>query len=304
MSKKHPLSIGIITIQNAPWNELVDRWKFIDNSDFDSLWVADHFTHWKEKEMTFFECWTTLTGMACETSRIRIGTAVTNSQWRHPAWLAKQALAVDHISDGRLDLGLGAGGGGENENIMTGYKRKTPKEKIEHFREYVDIIDQLLRNPVTTFKGKYYNLEGAIVLPETIQKPRPPIYIGARGPKMLRITAEFADAWNTLEGIENLEESMERIDERNKQLDRYCEEIGRDPKTLRRTVGLYEREAMHNIGPMKLYQKPEILEDLVKMCIDIGITEISIPYPFKEEEIPSFENVAIEMIPELKKRYS
>ena len=57
MSKELPLRIGIITIQNAPWNELVDRWKFIDNTDFDSLWVADHFTHWKEKEMIFFECW-------------------------------------------------------------------------------------------------------------------------------------------------------------------------------------------------------------------------------------------------------
>ena len=75
-------------------------------------------------------------------------------------------------------------------------------------------------------------------------------------------------------------------------------------KTLRRTLGIYEREAMHNIGPMKLYENPEILEDLVKMCVEIGITEIFIPYPFKEDEIPSFEQVAQEMVPDLKRRYS
>jgi len=303
MIKKQTLHIGIITIQNAPWFKLVERWKFIDKTQFDSLWVADHFTHWKEKEMTFFECWTSLTAMACETSRIRIGTAVTNSQWRNPAWLAKQALTVDHISNGRLDLGLGAGGGSQNEYSMTGYKMLTPREKVEHFEEYVDVVDQLLRNPITTFKGKYYNIDQAIVLPDTIQKPRPPIYIGARGPKMLKITAKFADSWNTLEGIENLEESIERIDERNRLLNNYCEEIGRDPKTLKRTLGLYEHDAMHNIGPMKLYQNPEILEDLVKMCFEIGIREIFIPYPFKKEEIPNFENVAQEMVPEMKKRY-
>ena len=303
MTKKQSLHIGVITIQNAPWKKLVKRWKFIDGTQFDSLWVADHFTHWKEKDMTFFECWTTLAGMACETSRIRVGTAVTNARWRHPAWFAKQVLAVDHISNGRLDLGLGASGAGVGECTMTGYEIWSAKKRVEHFREYVEIVDQLLRNPVTTFRGKYYNLEEAIVMPDPIQKPRPPIYIGARGPKMLKITAKFADAWNTLQGIENLEESAERIKERNRLLDDYCNEIGRDPSTLRRTMGIYENEAMHNIGSMKLYQKPEILEDLVKMCTEIGITEVFVPYPFKEEEIPNFEQLTLEIVPALKERY-
>ena len=304
MTSKTSLKIGIITIQNAPWKELVERWKFIDRTEFDSLWVADHFTHWNEKEMTIFECWTTLTGMACETSKVRIGTAVTNVRWRNPAWFAKQVLAVDHISNGRLDLGLGASGAGVGECAMTGHEVWSAKKRVEHFKEYVDIVDQLLRNPITSYKGKYYNLDGTIVLPDTIQKPRPPIYIGARGPKMLKITAQFADAWNTLQGIENLEETAERIEERNKLLDDYCKEIGRDPSTLRRTLGIYENEAMHKIGPMKLYKNPEILEEIVKMSVEQGITEIYIPYPFKEEEIPSFENVAKEIVPELKKRYS
>ncbi|MFX0183683.1 MAG: LLM class flavin-dependent oxidoreductase [Candidatus Hodarchaeota archaeon] len=304
MTKEKPLQLGVITIQNVQWKELVRRWKFIDNAGFDSLWVADHFTHWKEKEMTFFECWTTLCGMACETSRIRIGTAVTNMLWRHPAWIAKQALTVDHMSNGRLDLGLGAGGSAELEHSMTGIEKGTPRENVERFKEYVEIVDQLLRNPITTYRGKYYYLEEAIVLPDSIQKPRPPIYVGAKGLKMLKITAKYANAWNTLESIEFLEESIERIVERNSLLDKYCDEIDRDPKTLRRTLGIYESEAMHNIGRMKIYENLEILVDAIERFSEIGITEICFPYPFKDEEIPNFEYFAEEMLPELKKRYA
>ncbi|MFX1517522.1 MAG: LLM class flavin-dependent oxidoreductase [Promethearchaeota archaeon] len=304
MVKDIPLQLGVITIQNVPWKELVKRWRFIDNTGFDSLWVADHFTHWKEKEMTFFECWTTLCGMACVTSRIRIGTAVTNMLWRHPAWLAKQALTVDHMSNGRLDLGLGAGGSAVLEHSMTGLKKGSPKERVERFKEYIEIIDHLLRNPKTTYHGKYYNLEETIVLPDSIQKPRPPIYVGAKGQKMLKITAKFANAWNTLESIESLEETIERTEERNRFLDRYCDEIGRDPTTLRRTVGIYENEAMHNIGRMKIYENLDILVDAIQTFYKLGLTEICFPYPFKVKEIPNFEYFAEEILPELKKRYS
>ncbi|MFX1513382.1 MAG: LLM class flavin-dependent oxidoreductase, partial [Promethearchaeota archaeon] len=258
MIKEQSFELGVITIQNVLWKELVKRWKYIDNTEFDSLWVADHFTHWKEKEMIFFECWTTLCGMACETSRIRIRTAVNNMHWRHPAWLAKQALTLDHMSNGRLNLGLGAGGGAPLEYSMTGFEKGSPRENVERFKEYIEIVDQLLRNPITTYHGKYYNLEEAIVLPDSIQKPRPPIYVGAKGIKMLKITVKFANAWNTLESIESLEESIERIEERNSLLDKYCDEVGRDPKTLKRTLGIYESDAMHNIGSMKIYENLEI----------------------------------------------
>jgi alkanesulfonate monooxygenase SsuD/methylene tetrahydromethanopterin reductase-like flavin-dependent oxidoreductase (luciferase family) len=303
MNKEYPFELGVITIQNVPWKELVKRWKFIDNTEFDSLWVADHFTHWKEKEMTFFECWTTLCGMACETSRIRIGTAVTNMLWRHPAWLAKQALTVDHISDGRLNLGLGAGGSSPIEHSMTGIEKGSPGKNVERFKEYIEIIDQLLSNPKTSYHGKYFNLEEAILLPDSIQKPRPPIYVGAKGTKMLKITAKFANAWNTLENIDTLEDTIKRIEERNTLLDKYCDEIHRDPKTLKRTLGIYETESMHNIGKMKIYENLELLEDAIVRFYEAGITEVFFPYPFKKEEIPNFEYFAEEMLPDLKKRY-
>jgi alkanesulfonate monooxygenase SsuD/methylene tetrahydromethanopterin reductase-like flavin-dependent oxidoreductase (luciferase family) len=265
--------------------------------------VADHFTHWNKKNMTFFECWTALSGMACETKRIRIGSAVNNMHWRHPAWLAKQAVTVDHMSNGRLDLGLGAGGSSDLEHSMTGIEKWSPSERVERFREYIQIVDKLLRNPLTTHSGRYYELEDAIVQPNPVQQPRPPIFVGASGKRMLKITAEFADAWNFLGDIVTLEETLERIEERNTLLNEYCREVGRDPKTLRRTLGVYESEAMHNIGKMKIYENLEILDDAVKELHRIGITEMFVPFPFKEDEITNFEHFAEEMLPELKKRY-
>ncbi len=77
MINDNTLDFGVITVQNAPWEKLVERWKFIEEAGFDSVWVADHFAHWIKKTMTFFEAWSTLSGLACETSRIRIGTLVS-----------------------------------------------------------------------------------------------------------------------------------------------------------------------------------------------------------------------------------
>lgn len=304
MSEGEKLRVGVITIQNAPWKDLVRRWKFIDSTEFDNLWVADHFTHWNKKHMPFFECWTTLCGMACATSKIRIGTAVTNMQWRHPAWLAKQALTVDHMSNGRLDLGLGAGGSSDLEHSMTGIDVLPPARRVERFEEYLEIVDQLLRKPVTTYHGRYFHLDGAIVEPDPIQKPRPPIHIGANGPRMLRITAKFADAWNMLGDIAALGETLERLKERNALLDEYCTEIGRDPGELRRTFGVYESEAMHTIGKMRIYEDLDLLEDVIGELLAAGVTGIFVPYPFDKEDVPNFEIFAEEILPELKKRCS
>jgi hypothetical protein len=100
-----------------------------------------------------------------------------------------------------------------------------------------------------------------------------------------------------------LEETIEKIDEKSRLLNEYCREVGRKPETLRRTLGVYESDAMHNIGKMKIYENLEIFDEAVKELHRIGITEMFIPYPFKEDEIPNFERFAEEILPELKKRY-
>jgi len=190
---KKELRFGAFPAQVAPFKELVKQWKFCEEAEFDSIWIADHFAHWNKGLEPFWESWSLLSAIACYTSKIRFGTMVTNMTWRHPAWLARQALTIDHISNGRLEIGLGSGSHGSADQKMIGVEDWTTKERVERFREYIEIMDLLLRNPVTTYTGEYYQIKEAYMAPESVQKPRPPFLIGTRGTKMLKIVAQFAD---------------------------------------------------------------------------------------------------------------
>jgi alkanesulfonate monooxygenase SsuD/methylene tetrahydromethanopterin reductase-like flavin-dependent oxidoreductase (luciferase family) len=278
----------------------VKRWQFIENAGFDSLWIADHFTVPVPSfvELPWFEAWTTLSGLAAQTSRIRIGTLMTAIPWRNPAWLARQALTVDHISHGRLELGLGTGDHGDISHSMTGIEDWVPRERVERFKEYVEIVDSLLRNPVTTYQGKYYRIKAAHMQPPPVQKPRPPITIGAFGPLMLKYAARYADTWNRIGGI--LESDLQEVERQNTLLDKYCKEIKRDPQSLRRSYMMCEYEAIRTLGPMSIYESTETFLRAVKRCIKVGITEIIIGYPFTQKQIPTFQQIAHKIIPELR----
>ena len=301
--EKHPLTFGVITIQNTPWKNLVKRWKFIENAGFDNLWVADHFTvpYPSHAEMPFFEAWTTLSAMAALTSRIRIGTLVSAITWRNPAWLARQALTIDHLSNGRLELGLGTGSSTDIGIPMTGLDTWTRKERFERFCEYLEIVDSLLRNPTTTYHGQYYHLENAHMQLRPLQQPRPPITIGAYGPRMLKITARYADMWNRIGGV--TDEAINELKRQNQQIDNHCTTIGRDPQDIRRSYVICEPAELRNVGPLSLYESADVFQNAVERCIKVGITTIILGYPFVDDQIPLFEEIATKTIPEIRRRH-
>lgn len=208
--------------------------------------MADHFVDYTRPSNPWFEAWTLLAALASQTSRIRVGTLVSNVFWRNPAFLARQTVTVDHISNGRLELGIGAGASADVDPTysMTGLKYWGPGKRVARFKENVEILDSLLRNEVTTYGGRYYNLEETAMNPQPLQKPRPPITIGALGPKMLRIAAQYADAWNTFGGMDlGPTEMLEKVSRDNELLDEICEELDRDPDTLRRSLLIFGKEA-------------------------------------------------------------
>jgi alkanesulfonate monooxygenase SsuD/methylene tetrahydromethanopterin reductase-like flavin-dependent oxidoreductase (luciferase family) len=299
----HPLSFGVITIQNAPWDTLMKRWKFIESAGFDSLWVADHFTvpYPDYADMPFFEAWTTLAAMAAQTMRIRIGTLVTAITWRNPAWLARQALTVDHLSQGRLELGIGAGSSTDIGVKMIGLDAWPRKERVERFREYVEIVDTLLRQPTTSYHGEYYHIEKAPMQPRPIQQPRPPLTIGAYGPRMLKLTARYADMWNCIGGVSD--DAISQLTRRNQQINDYCKAIGRDPHDIRRSYILCDPVALRNLGPISIYNSAEAFQDAVDKCLHAGITTIILGYPFANNQIPKFESIAKQTIPKIRQRY-
>ena len=162
------LRFGIVTDQNQPWLELVERWQLFERLGFDSAWDCDHFVQPSRPTGPYYEAWTLLAGLAARTERIRIGVLVTSNTFRHPALLAKQAATVDHLSNGRLDLGLGAGWY-EPEHHMFGLEFPGPAELVGRFREAVEIVDSALRQDTTTYAGQYYEVREAPFRPA----PRP-----------------------------------------------------------------------------------------------------------------------------------
>ena len=165
---------------------------------FESVWLEDHFQSWiGEKRRDTYECWTTLSALAAETERIRIGTLVTCQDYRHPALLAKMAATVDRISDGRLDLGLGAGWY-EDEYDRFGYDfREPPAERIRRLRETIEVLEGLWTEETYTHDGTHFTLKEAFCEPTPVQDPFPPIWVGGGGETFtLRYAAERADGWN------------------------------------------------------------------------------------------------------------
>jgi len=169
-----------------------------------------------------------LAALAARTTTIRVGVLVSSNTFRHPALLAKEAVTVDHISHGRLELGIGAGWYVPEHQVF-GLDFPAPAELVGRFREAVEIVDHLLRNDVTTYAGTYYHLSEAPMRPRPVQQPRPPLTLGAHGPRMLRICAEYADTCNSFGTVEQMRERGQTLDEQ-------CVAIGRDPATLRHSL--------------------------------------------------------------------
>jgi alkanesulfonate monooxygenase SsuD/methylene tetrahydromethanopterin reductase-like flavin-dependent oxidoreductase (luciferase family) len=295
---EHKLRFIVAAMQEAPWPEMIQRWQYLEAAGLDGAFLADHFVNYENPTTHWYESWTLLSALATQTKTIRIGL-LSATPWRNPAFLARQAMTVDHISNGRLDLGLGAGASGKVDPsyAMTGTPDWPTRERVDRFREVVCIVDQLLRNPQTTYMGDYYQVRGTVINPMPIQKPRPPLMIGANGPRMLKIAAEYADTWNTFGGmdIQSLDEMLSVTHRRNCLLDSYCAELGRDPSTLRRSVLLFTHEEYQ-----RLYSSPGQFEEIVRRYLDIGITEIMFFYPFVPMLMPMFEHIVSEAIPRLR----
>ena len=292
------LRFVVAAMQEVPWPEMTARWQRLEASGLDGAMLADHFVNFAQPKAHWFEAWTLLAALATQTSTIRIGL-LSATPWRNPAFLARQAMTVDHISNGRLDLGLGAGASGavDISYAMTGTPDWPAKERVDRFREVVEIVDQLLRNPESSYAGQYYQLKGTIMNPLPVQQPRPPLMIGANGPRMLKIVARYADTWNTFGGVDikSPNEMLTLTRARNAQLDEYCAEIGRDPTTLRRSILIYTEEEY-----VKMYSQPGAFEEMVKRYREIGITEFVFFYPFVPMMMPMFEQIVNEAIPRLR----
>jgi alkanesulfonate monooxygenase SsuD/methylene tetrahydromethanopterin reductase-like flavin-dependent oxidoreductase (luciferase family) len=287
MAVARPRTFGIQTIQHWTWEETRSRWSWFEKLGFDSLWLTDHFVRTAHPQSPYFEAWTLLSALAVVVERPRIGVLVSNNTFRHPSVLAKQAVTLDHISGGRLELGLGAGWY-VPEHEMFGLEFPETRERVDRYEEALDLIDRYLRNDTTTVEGAYYSLLSALNRPAPIQRPRIPFVLGAHQKRTIRLAARYADTWNT-------RGTVEEVRERNDMLDDACAREGRDPSEVKRSL-LYVIAHMADEHP---WESIEAFVDFVGRFGEAGITEF-IFQPPPPEHYPLLEEVALTVIPTLR----
>jgi len=227
------MRIGLDTAQHQlTWTELVERVQFAESAGFDGAWVFDHFTPlYGAANGPCMEGWTLLAGLAAVTSRIRLGVLVTGITYRHPSILATEAITVDQISNGRLEIGMGAAWH-EPEHEQLGVPFPPLKDRAERLEEGVQVMRLLMTKDRATFAGRHYQLNKASYYPRPVQRPHPPIWIGAGGEQlMLPIVARQADAWHAF----GSDDSLAR---KSRLLDQLAEKAGRDPKAILRSASL------------------------------------------------------------------
>jgi alkanesulfonate monooxygenase SsuD/methylene tetrahydromethanopterin reductase-like flavin-dependent oxidoreductase (luciferase family) len=216
------------------WAHIRDLAQRAEAVGLDSAWVADHFFYRPPdgEPSGLHESWTILSAVAAVTSRIELAPLVLCSSFRSPGLVANMAATLDIVSDGRLILGVGAGWH-DPEYEAFGYPTD---HKVGRFEEWLEIVIRLLRGERVTFEGQWYQTRDALVVPPPAR--RIPILVAGNKPRMQRLVAQHADAWNTAWFGEPDEQLVERL----RGLDEALAEVGRDPAELERTVGLIVRD--------------------------------------------------------------
>lgn len=224
------------------WESIKDQALAAEAVGFDAVFVADHFLYHSEDGNT--GCWESVSlvgALAAATTTIKIGHSVFNAPFRSPALVAKIAETLDEISGGRYILGIGSGNTPDSEYAAFGIQAD---KRYSRFAEAIEIIYSLLKNGKADFEGEYWSARDADLVLRGPRPQGPPIVIAAWGPKMMRLASRFADVWN---GWVPAGPSVEAFRPMVEKLEQACEEVGRDPATLRRTLdiqvdslGLYE----------------------------------------------------------------
>jgi F420-dependent oxidoreductase-like protein len=227
------MRFGLDTAQHQQtWAGLLERVRFAEDAGFDGAWLFDHFKAlYGDPRGPCLEGWTLLAGLAASTTRIRLGTLVTGITYRHPSVLAAEALTVDHLSGGRLELAVGAAWL-EEEHRELGIPFPPARERADRLEEGVQVLRLLMTEDRAMFDGAYYRLDGASLRPRPVQRPHVPMWIGGNGEhRTIPTAARHADAWHGWGSVEELR----RL---NALLDRHAADAGRDPSTILRAADL------------------------------------------------------------------
>jgi F420-dependent oxidoreductase-like protein len=263
--------------QDIELDELRRLWRHLDESGFDWISVWDHFYESPPRDGAgiCYEALTAMTALALETQRCRVACLVFCMTYRNPAMLAKAITTLDHLSHGRVSVGVGAGW---HEPEHTGYGFTLPPvgERMDRLSEGIRVMRSMLTHERTDFDGKYFTVRNAANYPQPVQARVPIIVGGAGEQRTLRIAARRADGWNLTY------QTPEVFASKGKVLDEWCERYDRDPATVERSVNLHflmssktgEASAPRPTG--SLFGEPQQVIDRIGEYVDAGAARINV----------------------------
>jgi alkanesulfonate monooxygenase SsuD/methylene tetrahydromethanopterin reductase-like flavin-dependent oxidoreductase (luciferase family) len=293
--------VGVLLLPTDPWGETVDRVRRIEAMGYDHVWTYDHLSWRRYRDRSWHAALPWLTGLAAATSRVRLGTMVATPNFRHPVTLAKEAMTLDHVSGGRLVLGVGAGGTGFDATVLGG-EVPTPDERAARIEEFVDVLDRLLRTPALSHRGDWYTVDEARMLPGCVQRPRLPLAIAAGGRRTLALVARHGDAWITYGDPNYRDTTLAGVDRAVRRqlatLTSACDAIGRD-------VGEIDRIYLIGNTDDRPLASVEAFRDFAGRYGALGFTDLVFHHPRPDDPIWTepdriVEDLATEVLPALR----
>ncbi|QES49117.1 LLM class flavin-dependent oxidoreductase [Streptomyces venezuelae] len=285
------LRLSTVVLPVRRWQEGGrDAWVRAEQLGFHTAYTYDHLAWRSFRDGPWFGAVPTLTAAATATERLRLGTLVTSPNFRHPVTLAKELISLDDISGGRITLGIGAGSNGFDATTL-GQEPWTPRERADHFAEFLPLLDRLLTEDSVSHTGLHYAAEEARNIPGCVQRPRLPFAVAATGPRGLKLAARHGQAWVTTGDPKLYEEgtpeqSVAAIRGQLEKLGKACAEIGRNVAEL-------DKVLLTGFTPEQntVLDSLDAFVDFAGRHIELGITEIVVHSPIPDSVFAADEKV-------------
>lgn len=232
-----PVDLSVIILPDAdPWTVFLDQVLAAETAGVRTVWTYDHLSWGDLRDGPWHATVPLLTAVALRTTSVRLGTQVASPNFRHPVPFAKEVVTLDHISGGRVELGVGAGGVGADATVL-GHEVLPLRRRADRFEEWVRLLDAVLTQPVTTYEGTWFSARDARQIPGSVQRPRVPLTVAAAGPRALRVAARYARAWVTygsFTGTDGAEAWFAELTAQAARLDAALDDLGRGRSDVRR----------------------------------------------------------------------
>jgi len=295
------MRVGVLLLPTDPWAETVERVRRLEALGYDHLWTYDHLSWKRYRDRDWHAAIPWLTGLAGVTGRIRLGTMVASPAFRHPVTLAKEAMTLDHVSGGRFTLGLGVGGVGFDATVLGGHAL-SPGQRAARLVEFVEVVDRLLRQPITSHRGEHYTVDEARMIPGCVQQPRLPLALAAGAPRTLALAARYADAWITYGDATYRDTTpagtVAAVVSQAERLAEACAAVGRDVSEIDRIylIGNTDERPLASV---------EAFADFAGRYSALGVTDLVFHHPRADDPVwdaPDgiVERLATDVLPRLR----